>query len=58
MKFSRSTLLQVYHLFCATVGLNQCHRRSGHLFQNRYKSILCEQDLYLKELPHVSISAF
>jgi len=26
------------------------HRRSGHLFQNRYKSILCEEDNYLLEL--------
>ncbi|MDY6903122.1 MAG: transposase [Thermodesulfobacteriota bacterium] len=29
---------------------NLRHRRSGHLFQNRYKSILCQQDIYLKEL--------
>ncbi len=29
---------------------NRRHRRSGHLFQNRYKSILCQQDTYLKEL--------
>ncbi|CAB1065606.1 hypothetical protein D1BOALGB6SA_10403, partial [Olavius sp. associated proteobacterium Delta 1] len=26
------------------------HRRHGHLFQNRYKSILCQEDLYLLEL--------
>lgn len=26
------------------------HHRNGHLFQNRYKSILCEEDIYLKEL--------
>jgi len=26
------------------------HRRSGHLFQNRYKSILCQEDPYLLEL--------
>lgn len=32
------------------VGHNRRHRRSGHLFQNRYKSILCQEDLYLKEL--------
>ena len=24
--------------------------RHGHLFQNRYKSILCEEDIYLKDL--------
>jgi len=31
-------------------GHNRRHFRSGHLFQNRYKSILCQQDTYLKEL--------
>ncbi len=29
---------------------NKRHRRSGHLFQNRYKSILCQEDSYLLEL--------
>jgi REP element-mobilizing transposase RayT len=29
---------------------NRRHRRHGHLFQNRYKSILCEEDSYLLEL--------
>jgi len=29
---------------------NRRHVRSGHLFQNRYKSILCQEDIYLKEL--------
>jgi len=32
------------------VSYNRRHRRSGHLFQNRYKSILCEEDAYLLEL--------
>ena len=32
------------------VSFNRRHRRHGQLFQNRYKSFLCEQDLYLKEL--------
>lgn len=32
------------------IAFNRRHRRSGHLFQNRYKSILCEEDPYLKEL--------
>jgi len=32
------------------VGFNRRHRRSGHLFQNRYQSILCQEDIYLKEL--------
>jgi REP element-mobilizing transposase RayT len=29
---------------------NRRHRRHGHLFQNRYKSIVCEEDTYFKEL--------
>jgi REP element-mobilizing transposase RayT len=29
---------------------NRRHRRHGHLFQNRYKSILCEEEPYLMEL--------
>lgn len=32
------------------ISHNRRHGRSGHLFQNRYKSILCQQDIYLKEL--------
>jgi putative transposase len=32
------------------IGYNYKHRRSGHLFQNRFKSILCQEDPYLKEL--------
>jgi hypothetical protein len=32
------------------IGFNRRHRRWGHLFQNRYKSILCELDPYLLEL--------
>lgn len=32
------------------VSFNKRHKRSGHLFQNRYKSILCEEELYLLEL--------
>ena len=32
------------------VSFNRRHRRYGHLFQNRYKSILCQEDLYLLEL--------
>jgi len=32
------------------VSFNRRHRRHGHLFQNRYKSILCEEDAYLKQL--------
>lgn len=29
---------------------NRRHKRHGHLFQNRYKSFLCEEDPYLLEL--------
>lgn len=32
------------------VNFNRRHRRHGHLFQNRYKSIVCQEDRYLKEL--------
>jgi len=40
------------------VGFNRRHRRHGHLFQNRYKSILCQADSYLLELtqPAVGLS--
>jgi REP element-mobilizing transposase RayT len=29
---------------------NRRHNRFGHLFQNRYKSIICQEDLYFMEL--------
>jgi putative transposase len=32
------------------VSFNRRHRRHGQLFQNRYKSIVCQEDAYLKEL--------
>ena len=32
------------------VGFNRRHKRRGQLFQNRYKSIVCQEDTYLKEL--------
>jgi putative transposase len=32
------------------VSFNRRYRRHGQLFQNRYKSFLCEEDVYLKEL--------
>lgn len=32
------------------VQFNRRHHRSGHLFQNRYRSILCDRDDYLLEL--------
>ena len=32
------------------VSFNRRHNRHGQLFQNRYKSIVCQEDVYLKEL--------
>jgi len=32
------------------VNFNRRHKRFGHLFQNRYRSILCEDEPYLLEL--------
>lgn len=32
------------------VAFNRRYRRAGHLFQNRYKSIVCEEEPYLLEL--------
>ena len=32
------------------INFNHRNKRSGHLFQNRYKSILCEEEPYLLEL--------
>ena len=32
------------------IGFNVRHRRRGQLFQNRFKSIICQEDAYLREL--------
>ena len=32
------------------VNFNRRHRRDGRLFQNRYKSIICQEEAYLTEL--------
>jgi len=32
------------------VTYNLRHKRNGHLFQNRYKSIVCDEDTYFREL--------
>jgi len=32
------------------INFNRRHKRYGHLFQNRYKSIICEDDPYLLEM--------
>ena len=31
-------------------GFNRRHKRHGHLFQNRFKSIICQEDVYFLEL--------
>jgi REP element-mobilizing transposase RayT len=31
-------------------SFNRRHHRHGHLFQNRYKSIVCQEDIYFREL--------
>lgn len=32
------------------VSFKRRHRRQGHLSQNRFKSILCQEDMYLRQL--------
>ena len=32
------------------IGFNHRHGRRGQLFQNRYKSIICQEETYLREL--------
>ncbi len=32
------------------IGFNRRHKRSGRLFQNRYKSVLCQEERYFLEL--------
>jgi len=32
------------------VTFNRRHKRHGHLFQNRYRSIICQEDAYFKKL--------
>lgn len=38
------------HLTWYAQYFNRRHRRTGHLFENRYKSILCDEDNYLLSL--------
>src|SRR5512134_3198923 len=37
--------LSSYAVYC-----NKAHRRHGHLFQNRFKSIVCDEEPYFMEL--------
>ena len=32
------------------IHFNRRHKRHGQLFQNRYKSIICQEDMYFREL--------
>jgi REP element-mobilizing transposase RayT len=47
---TRLALLMRRLLTGYAIYFNLRHKRSGHLFQNRYKSIVCEEDAYLLEL--------
>jgi hypothetical protein len=49
-RFFRTKLIMQRLLTGYVVNYNRRHRRFGHLFQNRYKSILCQEDPYLLEL--------
>ena len=44
-----ASLMRRLLIGCA-VSYNRRHRRHGQLFQNRYKSIICQEDAYLQEL--------
>jgi REP element-mobilizing transposase RayT/RNA:NAD 2'-phosphotransferase (TPT1/KptA family) len=51
----RSSDSGISHFMCRlltgyAINYNLRHRRHGHLFQNRYKSIICEEDSYFLEL--------
>lgn len=47
---SRLSVFMRRLLTAYAVYFNRRHQRAGHLFQNRYKSIVCEEDAYLLEL--------
>lgn len=38
------------HLTGYVIGFNKRHHRNGQLFHNRFKSIVCQEDVYLIEL--------
>ena len=44
-----STVMRRLLTGCA-VTFNRRHKRHGQLFQNRYKSIVCQEGVYFKEL--------
>ena len=47
---SRHSCLKAKSRFDPFIRSNLRHRRHGHVFQNRYKSIVCEADSYFTEL--------
>jgi REP element-mobilizing transposase RayT len=52
LRSSEFGLYDFMHRFLTgyAISYNRRHRRWGHLFQNRYKSIICDEDAYFKEL--------
>ncbi len=48
-KISLSKVLQRFHTWY-TLYFNRRYDRVGHVFQGRYKAILCDRDAYLLEL--------
>jgi REP element-mobilizing transposase RayT len=52
VRTQRANLTKAMHWFGATytTRFNYRHRRSGHLFQGRYKSILVQNDAYMMQL--------
>jgi len=36
------------------VSYNRRHKRHGQVFENRYKSIICQEDAYLQEVADLS----
>ena len=52
LKTGQTSLSTVMRRFLTgySVSFNRKHHRWGHLFQNRYKSILCQEETYLLEL--------
>ena len=47
---SGNTGLAAYMKGLLTVAYNLRYKRHGHLFQNRYKSIVCEEETYFQEV--------
>jgi REP element-mobilizing transposase RayT len=52
IEIGQTALLKVMQsmLFCYTRYWNRRYKKTGHLFQGRYKAILCDKESYLLEL--------